>query len=322
MRRISRFLGGGSRNAIVTALPNLYKSSVAWVGGQPDNEVMDIASIIGLVLGFGSIIVAAEVSHANMALFYEKYEAFVLVFGGTLGAAFLSFPLKTCVDSLKEGFTIMLFAPKERSTQLVDEFARYADIARRDGLLVLEHQLVKMEDPSIRRAIEMIIDGQSVDVIRGVLETETDLTVARMHDTEAFFGALGGYSPTLGIIGTVLGLIAMLGKLGALTESGNIAGSIGGETAAAFIATFLGVFFANLLWLPIGGKVKARIAHVELERELITEGVLMIAAGCSRTVVRQRLQAYLALPSIGPAKIGEETQGEARSSTAASPQTT
>jgi chemotaxis protein MotA len=260
---------------------------------------MDIASIIGLVLGFGSIIVAAEVSHANMALLYEKYEALVLVFGGTLGAAFLSFPLDTCLYSLKQGFTIMLFEQKTDYDELIARFARFADVARRDGLLFLENHLTGVTDPSVRRAIEMMIDGQSADVIRTVLETETDVAVARMRDTEAFFASLGGFSPTLGIIGTVLGLIAMLGKLGALTESGNIAGSIGGETAAAFIATFLGVFFANLLWLPVSAKVRARISRVELEREMITEAILMLAAGNSPTILRQKLGAYLAVPAAG-----------------------
>lgn len=264
---------------------------------------MDIASIIGLVLGFGSIILAAVVSHANMALLYEKYEALVLVFGGTLGAAFLSFPLDTCLASLRQGFNIMLFAHKSRLDETIDAFARFADIARRDGLLVLEGQVITVSDPSIRRALEMIIDGQDAEVIRTVLETETDIIIARMRDTEAFFGSLGGYSPTLGIIGTVLGLIAMLGKLGALTESGNIAGSIGGETAAAFIATFLGIFFANLLWLPIGGKVKARIARVELERELVTEAVLMLQAGNSPMILRQKLQAYVMMPQRPAAAI-------------------
>jgi chemotaxis protein MotA len=280
---------------------------------------MDIASIIGLVLGFGSIIVAAEVSHANMALLYEKYEAFVLVFGGTLGAAFLSFPLQTCLTSIKEGFTIMLFEDKPKYDELIDKFARFADIARRDGLLVLEHQLESVNDPSVRRAIEMMIDGQNAEVIRTVLETETDVTVGRMRDTEAFFASLGGFSPTLGIIGTVLGLIAMLGKLGALTESGNIAGSIGGETAAAFIATFLGVFFANLLWLPISAKVKARIGRVELERELVTEAILMLAAGNSPNILRRKLQAYLALPVRPKQKAGDIDAGPV---TAASPQAT
>jgi chemotaxis protein MotA len=280
---------------------------------------MDIASIIGLVLGFGSIIIAAEVSHANVALFYEKYEALILVFGGTLGAAFLSFPLDTCMHSIKEGFRIMLFEQKDQSDELIAKFTRFADIARRDGLLVLEHQLESVNDPSIRRAIEMMIDGQSADVIRAVLETETDVAVARMRETESFFGALGGFSPTLGIIGTVLGLIAMLGKLGALTESGNIAGSIGGETAAAFIATFLGVFFANLLWLPIGGKVKARIARVELERELITEAILMLAAGNSPSIMRQKLQAYLLPSQSRPKAVADDADGT-RPAAAASPQ--
>jgi chemotaxis protein MotA len=268
---------------------------------------MDIASIIGLVLGFGSIIVAAEVSHANMALLYEKYEAFVLVFGGTLGAAFLSFPLATCLHSMREGFTIMLFEHKVQYDELIAKFTRFADIARRDGLLVLEHQLATVNDPSIRRAIEMMIDGQSADVIRTVLETETDVSVARMRDTEAFFNSLGGFSPTLGIIGTVLGLISMLGKLGALTESGNIAGSIGGETAAAFIATFLGVALANLLWLPIGAKVRARVACIELEREVITEAILMLAAGNSPNIMRQKLQAYV-LPDTRRPKAKTEAE--------------
>ena len=282
---------------------------------------MDIASIIGLVLGFGSIIVAAEVSHANMALLYEKYEAFVLVFGGTLGAAFLSFPLDTCLYSLREGFRIMLFDHKVEYDELISRFTRFANIARRDGLLVLENQLADVSDPSIRRAIEMMIDGQNAEVIRTVLETETDVAVARMRDTEAFFNALGGFSPTLGILGTVLGLIAMLGKLGALTDSGNIAGAIGGETAAAFSATFLGVFFANLLWLPIGAKVKARIARVELEREVITEAILMLAAGNSPSIMRQKLQAYVALPS-NPGPTARDEADAADALTAAAPQTT
>jgi len=283
---------------------------------------MDIASIIGLVLGFGSIVVAAEVSHANMALLYEKYEAFILVFGGTLGAAFLSTPLDTCLFSLREGFTIMLFERKVDYQELIDKFARFADIARRDGLLVLEHQLVSVNDPSIRRAIEMMIDGQNAEVIRTVLETETDVSVARMRDTETFFAALGGFSPTLGIIGTVLGLISMLGKLGALTESGNIAGSIGGETAAAFIATFLGVALANLLWLPIGAKVKARVASVELEREIITEAILMLAAGNSPNIMRQKLQAYI-LPDAQPkSKAPKADAKNPRAATSAAPQVT
>jgi chemotaxis protein MotA len=261
---------------------------------------MDIASIIGLILGFGSIIVAAEVSHANMALLYEKYEAFILVFGGTLGAAFLSFPLETCLGSLRQGFTIALFTHRSNFGELIDRFARFADIARRGGLLMLENQLESISEPPIRRAIEMIIDGQDADVIRTVMETETDVMVGRLRDTESFFAALGGFSPTLGIIGTVLGLIAMLGKLGALSESGNVAGSIGGETAAAFIATFLGVFFANLLWLPIGAKVKARMSRIELERELVTEGILMLQAGDSPTILRRKLQAYLIDPEAPP----------------------
>jgi chemotaxis protein MotA len=269
---------------------------------------MDIASVIGLLLGFGSIIVAAEVSHANMALLYEKYEAFILVFGGTLGAAFLSFPLDTCLNSLREGFHIALFSRQTQYDELIDKFTRFADIARRNGLLMLEHQLDGVDDPSIRRAIEMMIDGQSADVIRTVLETETDVEVARMRDTEAFFAAMGGFSPTLGIIGTVLGLISMLGKLGALTEAGNIAGSIGGETAAAFIATFLGVTLANLLWLPISAKVKARIARIELERELITEAILMLAAGNSPSIMRQKLKAYIVLPPHRQAAEDDETE--------------
>ncbi len=263
---------------------------------------MDIASIIGLVLGFGSIIVAAEVSHANMALLYEKYEALLLVFGGTLGAAFLSFPLETCLGSMRQGFRIVLFRHTSRMEESIDKFARFADVARRGGLLALEGQLRTIDDPSVRRAIEMIIDGQDAEVVRTVLETETDVAVAQLRDTQAFFEALGGFSPTLGIIGTVLGLIAMLGKLGALSESGNIAGSIGGETAAAFIATFLGVFFANLLWLPIGAKVRARVARIELERELMTEAVLMLHAGNSPKVIRQKLHAYLAVPDRVPAR--------------------
>ena len=114
----------------------------------------------------------------------------------------------------------------------------------------------------------------------------------------------------------------MLGKLGALSESGNIAGSIGGETAAAFIATFLGVTLANLLWLPIGAKVKARIASVELQRELITEAILMLAAGNSPNIMRQKLQAYI-LPEAWPkTKAANAEAKDPRAATSAAPQVT
>jgi chemotaxis protein MotA len=143
----------------------------------------------------------------------------------------------------------------------------------------------------MRKGIQLVIDGRDTDIIRKILETEVSFVQERNAKAEAVFMTLGGYSPTLGIIGTVLGLIAMLKGLG--SGGGNATGSIGIATAQAFVATFFGILLANLLWLPIGTKIKERNAQLLLLREIMIEGILSIHAGDNPRLLEEKLNAFL-----------------------------
>jgi chemotaxis protein MotA len=145
----------------------------------------------------------------------------------------------------------------------------------------------------MRKGIQLVIDGRDTDVIRKVLETEVSYVQESGTKAEAVFTNLGGYSPTLGIIGTVLGLIGMLRGLADMGSSSNIAGSIGVATAQAFVATFFGIMFANLVWLPIATKIKERYGQLLLLREIMIEGILSIQAGDNPRLLEERLHAFL-----------------------------
>jgi len=166
-------------------------------------------------------------------------------------------------------------------------------LARREGLLALENEAAALDDEFMRKGIQLVIDGRDTEIIRKVLETEVSNTQEKGSKSEAVFNSLGGYSPTLGIIGTVLGLIGMLKGLSEMGSSTNVAGTIGVATAQAFVATFYGIMFANLLWLPIASKIKERNGQLLLLREIMIEGILAIQAGDNPRLLEEKLLAFL-----------------------------
>jgi chemotaxis protein MotA len=254
---------------------------------------LDLATIIGIVLAFGAVIVSALIGDVDLRIFYERYEAFILVFGGTLGATMISFPLRTFVSGIKSGFVTVFREPAFREPEIIATLVTFAEKARREGLLALENEANALEDDFLRKGIQLVIDGRDTDIIRKILETEASFVHERNAKAEMIFMTLGGYSPTLGIIGTVLGLISMLKGLGAAAAGGNITGSIGTATAQAFVATFYGIMMANLLWLPIGSKIKERNGQVLLLREIMIEGILSIQAGDNPRLLEEKLHAFL-----------------------------
>ena len=145
----------------------------------------------------------------------------------------------------------------------------------------------------MRKGIQLVIDGRDTDIIRKILETEVLFVQERNAKAEAVLMTMGGFSPTLGIIGTVLGLIAMLKGLGDDTGSGNVTGKIGIATAEAFVATFFGISLANLLWLPLAAKVKERNGQLLLLREIMIEGIISIQAGDNPRLLEEKLHAFL-----------------------------
>ena len=254
---------------------------------------MDFATIIGLVLAVAALSLSAWIGNVDARIIFARWEAFVLVFGGTIGATMVSFPMRTFVRGLVVGLRTAFAEPVYHEREVIATLVSFAEKARREGLLALENEAAALEDDFMRKGIQLVIDGRDTDIIRKILETEIAFVQERNAKAEAVFMTMGGFSPTLGIIGTVLGLIAMLKALGALTGSANIAGQLGVATAQAFVATFFGIALANLLWIPLATKIKERAGEQLLLREIMVEGILSIQAGDNPRLLEEKLHAFL-----------------------------
>ncbi len=254
---------------------------------------MDFATLLGLLIAFGAIFIAGWVGGTDPHVIFGRWEALLLIVGGTIGATMTSFPMRTFTKGffggLKTAFTEQIY----HEADIIATLVSFAEKARREGLLALETEAAALDDEFMRKGIQLVIDGRDTDVIRKVLETEVSHVQENGAKAEAVFTNLGGYSPTLGIIGTVLGLIGMLRGLAAMGTTTNVAGNIGVATAQAFVATFFGIMFANLLWLPIANKIKERSGQLLLLREIMIEGILSIQAGDNPRLLEERLQAFL-----------------------------
>jgi chemotaxis protein MotA len=254
---------------------------------------LDFATIIGLVLAVAALALAALIGKVDAGIIFARYEAFLLVFVGTIGATMVSFPMRTFWRGLVGGLRTAFVEPVYHEREVIGTLVSFAEKARREGLLALENEAAALEDDFMRKGIQLVIDGRDTDIIRKILETEIAFVQERNAKAEAIFMTMGGFSPTLGIIGTVLGLIAMLKALGALTGSSNIAGQLGVATAQAFVATFFGIALANLLWIPLASKIKERAGEQLLLREIMVEGILSIQAGDNPRLLEEKLHAFL-----------------------------
>jgi chemotaxis protein MotA len=253
---------------------------------------LDLATVIGIALALFSIGISAYIGGVDVTILFKRYEAFILVFGGTIAATMISFPMKTFTRGIRTAFAMAFTEPQYHEHEIIANLVTFAEKARREGLLALENEAAELDDEFMRKGIQLVIDGRDADIIRKILETEVLFVQERNAKAESVLMTMGGFSPTLGIIGTVLGLIAMLSKLGD-TSSGSVTGSIGIATAEAFVATFFGISLANLLWLPLGAKVKERNGQLLLLREIMIEGILSIQAGDNPRLLEEKLHAFL-----------------------------
>lgn len=254
---------------------------------------MDFATLAGLVIGFGAIFIAGYVGGTDAHVIFGRWEAFVLILGGTLGATLTSFPMRTFIRGFFGGLKMAFTDQNYHERDVIATLVSFAEKARREGLLALENEAAALDDEFMRKGIQLVIDGRDTEIIRKVLETEVSNNQEHGAKAEAVFMNLGGYSPTLGIIGTVLGLIGMLKGLSDMSGSSNVAGSIGVATAQAFVATLWGIMFANLLWLPMGMKIKEKNGQLLLVREIMIEGILAIQAGDNPRLLEEKLLAFL-----------------------------
>jgi chemotaxis protein MotA len=246
---------------------------------------VDPATLIGIALGIVSLL-ALMIMEGSSPLAIILLPPLILVFGGTFGAAIAG---SAMADVKKIGAWFKMALMPARVPPVSDRIATLvglAEKARKEGLLALEAQVKAIDDPFLKRGLQMGIDGTDPEELRAVLEGE--ITAKKGEDKVAakFFTAMGGYAPTIGIIGTVVGLIHVLENLSSPE-------SLGPLIASAFVATLWGVLSANLFWLPMGAKI-TRISELQAaQMELLVEGITEIQAGTSPRAVRQKLTALV-----------------------------
>jgi len=245
---------------------------------------MDFATIGGLVIGVGAIAVAYVLEGGHLGAVTQA-PAMLLVIGGTIGAATISTSFRT-IRQVPQFLRIAFFGKAPDHMGTIHYLVRLAEKARREGVLGLEADLKYIESPFFRKAVQLVIDGTEATVIRQILETEVNYIAERHKAGIGLFKALGGFSPTLGIIGTVLGLIHTLSNT---QDASRMATAIAG----AFIATLWGIAMANLCYLPIGDKLRLRHDEEAANLELIIEGVIAIQSGDNPRIVKTRLLSFI-----------------------------
>jgi chemotaxis protein MotA len=254
---------------------------------------MDPATLIGFALSLGALLAFMILEGADpMSLLFLP--AIVLVIFATFGAALSSFTM-TDLKKLPVWFKMgVLPAKVPPASDQIATLVSLAEKARKEGLLALEAQVKDIDDPFLKRGLQMGIDGTDPEELRAVLEGEISAKKAEDKVGAKFFTAMGGYAPTIGIIGTVVGLIHVLENLSSPE-------SLGPLIASAFVATLWGVLTANLFWLPMGAKI-TRISELQAaQMELLVEGITEIQAGTSPRAVRQKLTAL-----VPPSEVARE----------------
>lgn len=246
---------------------------------------MDLSSIIGIVVGFGMLLVAFVLEGGEIGALFAPTAA-MIVFGGTIGAVMTSFTMSE-IKQIPQLFKIMMTEKKYEVNELISILCGFAEKARREGLLSLERETANIDDEFLRQGIQLVVDGTDPALVRDILETQIDFTDQRHKTGADIFESAGGYSPTMGIIGTVMGLVHVLSNLSDPDK-------LGPSIAVAFIATLYGVAFANLLWLPMGHKLKLKSKQERFMREIALEGILSIQAGDNPSIVKEKLRAFLA----------------------------
>ncbi|HLO01800.1 MAG TPA: flagellar motor protein [Symbiobacteriaceae bacterium] len=252
---------------------------------------MDLTTLVGLLLGFGAILASVFMEGGKVSSLIQA-PAFVLIFFGTLGASIVgtrSKDLRAVPKALGSAF----MRTEQDPYELIDRLVQMAERARREGLLALQDDVASLGNPLLIRGVQMIVDGTDPEVVKATMETQVELDEHRKLSAASFLDSAGGYAPTIGIIGTVMGMVNVLSNL---SNPEQLAHSI----ALAFLATFYGILTANLVWLPLGKKVKENIAYETLLGKMCVAGVTGLQTGEAPRSLREKLEAYISEAS--PAK--------------------
>ncbi len=246
---------------------------------------MDKISLVGLTVGIAAILVGQVLEGGHIASLLQP-TAFLIVIGGTLGAVMLQSPLRVFIDGVKMAKWIFV-PPRIDPASLIEQTAEWSAFARKEGLLSLENRVDHVADPFVRKGLQLLIDGVEPERLRDVLEIEIGVTEAQMKLCARVWESAGGYAPTIGILGAVLGLIHVMENLSDPSK-------LGAGIAVAFVATIYGVGSANLIFLPVAKKLLAHIGAITLMREMFVEGLVGIANGDNPRIIESRMRGYVA----------------------------
>lgn len=245
---------------------------------------MDIFAVIGCFLGIGLILLGQAMEGGNIGQLLQITAAFI-VLGGTTGAIVLSFPPKTLAAAIKM-LKNVFFPPKSDFNALVTEIGGFATKARKEGIIALEKEAYNASDPLLALGLGAVADGTDPTLVREMMENQVSQEEQYVHNAAKVFESFGGYSPTLGIIGAVMGLIQVMQNLSDPSK-------LGAGIAVAFVATIYGLFAANLVMIPLGTRIKFIFQDVFLYKNMIIEGVLSIQAGESPVLIERKLRSFI-----------------------------
>ncbi|WP_263384215.1 flagellar motor protein [Granulicella arctica] len=269
---------------------------------------MDIASFGGIALALIGILAGMMIEGGSISQITQPTAAMIVI-GGTMGAVMLQFPMSIFLAAMKSIVKVFMHKGPEGEAVLA-QIVAFANKARKSGIVSLDSELGKIDDPFLKQALMLAVDGTEPNEVRKIMQLELDNKSEIEEKIPAVFEAAGGYSPTVGIIGAVLGLIQVMKNLDNIDE-------VGRGIATAFVATIYGVALANLIFLPAAGKLKFRHREEQMIKEMMLEGVISILEGMNPRMIETKLRTYLfdSKPeSIG--KTSGKTSGKAAEATA------
>jgi len=244
---------------------------------------VDIATLMGIIVAFGLVI--SSILMGGPGTWFINYPSVMIVFGGTMGATLIAYPLSEILSVFGVARNVFLHTTQSGG-KLVPVIVDFAKKARQEGILSFESQLKDMEDPFLAKGMQLAIDGMESNSIEDVLTTEIAYIEERHRLGAEIFSTMGAFAPAVGMLGTIIGLVQMLMQM-------EDPSSIGAPMAVALLTTFYGTLVANLLFLPISGKLKTRSKQEILLKNMVIEGIISIQSGDNHRIVEQKLKAFL-----------------------------
>ena len=244
---------------------------------------VDLATLLGIIVATG--LVVSSILLGGSGSWFINYPSLMIVLGGTMGATLINYPLADVISVFKvtqNAFRVKSYQP----ISLIPKMVHFAKKARREGILSFESQLKEINDPFLVRCMQMAIDGMEAESIEEVLNTEIMWLEERHRLGAEIYSTMGNFAPAVGMLGTIIGLVQMLMQMTDPT-------AIGAPMAVALLTTFYGTLLANLLFLPISGKLKVRSRQEILNKQMVLQGILAIQAGDNHRIVEQKLKAFI-----------------------------